>query len=69
MATVRNLAAPVASWKPIGIPLAALLSVPAAGAAIGTSGSPFGGADGAHVGVRPVIASAPVDTTGAPFKS
>lgn len=72
MATVRNLTAPVSEWKPLGVPLTAMMSVPAPGSvsaqayAVLEKRSALGGE--ALRGVRPVIESALVSVHSGPFK-
>lgn len=79
MATIRGLAAPVPEWQPCGVPLTAMMSVPAPGTPLAAAFSPSdsgaatssassngaGAAASAHrSGARPVINSAPFDVRG-----
>lgn len=79
MATVRNLAKPTAEWTPLGVPLAAMCTVPTPGsvheraytAPAAAGGAGTGGASSSsavvHSGVRPVIESAPVNIGGCAY--
>jgi diphosphate-dependent phosphofructokinase len=76
MATARNLAGPVSSWEPSGVPFTAMMSVPAPGSPLALAASasgaaaaaPGSGASATH-GVRPAIDSAPVDVHGGAFQA
>ncbi len=71
MACVRNLAGPVASWEPAGVPLTAMMTVPMPGSALAnvspTTGAAGSGSGAATIGARPVIPSSPADVHGGAF--
>jgi 6-phosphofructokinase 1 len=64
LATVSNLSAPVATWKPSGVPLTALVTVP-----VPTAGCFGPAAEGSpHRGLRPIVPSTPLDVHGQAFQ-